>query len=117
MRRVLASRYATSSSDDEMTEGDAFTQTIDQALAVMNGDITNRLSGSGRGSLLGGLMNRFKNEEERLHALYLMTLGRRAGKAESSRMLEYVRSEKDTAKAWEDLLFALLATTEFATNH
>lgn len=117
MRRVLASRYATSSSDDEMTEGDAFTQTIDQALAVMNGDITNRLSGSGRGSLLGSLMNRFKNEEERLHALYLMTLGRRAGKAESSRMLEYVRSEKDTAKAWEDLLFALLATTEFATNH
>ncbi|KAA0214611.1 DUF1553 domain-containing protein [bacterium] len=117
MRRVLASRYATSSSDDEMTEGDAFTQTIDQALAVMNGDITNRLSGSGRGTLLGGLMNRFKNEEERLHALYLMTLGRRAGKAECSRMLEYVRTEKDTGKAWEDLLFALLATTEFATNH
>ncbi|NUO17817.1 MAG: uracil-DNA glycosylase, partial [Planctomycetaceae bacterium] len=28
-----------------------------------------------------------------------------------------LRNLTDKAKAWEDLLFALLATTEFATNH
>ncbi len=117
MRRVLASRYATASTDDEMTEGDSFTQTIDQALAVMNGDVTNRLSAAGRGSIISALLTKLKDDEERIDALFLATLGRKPTSAESRKMLAHVRSEKGSPKAWEDVLFALIATTEFATNH
>jgi len=117
MRRTLAARYATSSTDDEMSEGDAFTQTIDQALAVMNGDITNRLSGSGRGTIIGALIEKVKDDDERVKALYLAALGRTPSPNETRRFVGYVRSEKGSAKAWEDVLFAILATTEFATNH
>lgn len=117
MRRVLASRYATASTDDEMTEGDSFTQTIDQALAVMNGDVTNRLSASGRGSIITALLTKIKDDEERLDALFLAALGRKPTSAEARKMLAHVRAEKSSPRAWEDVLFALIATTEFATNH
>ena len=117
MRRVLASRYATASTDDEMTEGDSFTQTIDQALAVMNGDVTNRLSASGRGSIITALLTKIKDDEERLDALFLSALGRKPTSAEARKMLAHVRAEKSSPRAWEDVLFALIATTEFATNH
>jgi hypothetical protein len=117
MRRVLASRYATASTDDEMTEGDSFTQTIDQALAVMNGDVTNRLSAAGRGSVIQTLLSKMKDDDARVEALFLATLGRAPSRAEAKKMLDHVRSEKSSPKAWEDVLFALMATTEFATNH
>jgi hypothetical protein len=117
MRRVLSSRYATASSDDEMTESDNFSQTIDQALAVMNGEITNRLSGSGRGTVIGTILDRVKDDEERVSALYLTALSRKPTSKETTRAMSYIRGEKNSPKAWEDLLFAILATTEFATNH
>jgi hypothetical protein len=117
MRRVLASRYATASSDDEMTEADNFSQTVDQALAVMNGEVTNRISGSGRGTVVGAILEKVKDDDERVKALYLSVLSRAPSQKELSRTLSYVHGEKGAPKAWEDVLFALLATTEFATNH
>jgi hypothetical protein len=44
-------------------------------------------------------------------------LSRRPTNAEKTRLLHYVGSTKDTAAAYEDIMFALLAGSEFATNH
>ncbi|MCC6573306.1 MAG: DUF1553 domain-containing protein [Planctomycetes bacterium] len=116
-RRRMAMQFVGQSTDDEMTEADGFSLSIDQALAVMNGNITNRLSGSGRGTVLGDLAEKFKDSGERLRVLYLMVLTREPGKDESRRMLEFLAAGKNSPKAWEDVLFALLMTTEFATDH
>jgi hypothetical protein len=63
------------------------------------------------------LLSKMKDDDARVEALFLATLGRAPSRAEAKKMLDHVRSEKSSPKAWEDVLFALMATTEFATNH
>jgi hypothetical protein len=117
MRRGLAQAYARASSDDEMTESDGFTLTIDQALAVLNGDLTNRIAGSGRGSMLGDVMRAERDPAARLERVILTVLARMPSGEESQRLLAYVEEQGGSNAAWEDVVFALLSTTEFATNH
>ncbi|MCB9892908.1 MAG: DUF1553 domain-containing protein [Planctomycetes bacterium] len=115
--RWAAGRYASLSMDDEMNSGENFTMSINQALAVMNGQFTNALSGSGKDSLLERIGNSFKTYDERVDALYLTVLSRRPTKAESTKLKKYFEDAEVPTTAAEDLLYALLMTTEFATNH
>ncbi|MCA8936450.1 MAG: DUF1553 domain-containing protein [Planctomycetes bacterium] len=117
IRRSMAQNYSKLSSDDEMNEADGFSLTIDQALLVMNGDVTNNLSGSRRGSVVWKLMNELKDDEARITRLYLTVLGREPARDELVDMKKYVKETKDASEAYEDIMFALLASTEFATNH
>lgn len=111
--RWAAGRYASLSNDDEMNQSEDFTMSIVQALAVMNGQFTNALAATGKDSLLKRITERFETGDQRIDALYLTVLSRRPTDAERKRVQTYV---KGTPEA-EDLLFALLMTTEFATNH
>ncbi|MCA8915984.1 MAG: DUF1553 domain-containing protein [Planctomycetes bacterium] len=115
--RWAAGRYASLSQDDEMNSGENFTMSINQALAVMNGQFTNALSGSGKDSLLERIGNSFKTYDERVEALYLTVLSRRPTRAEAKTLEAYFKEAKVPTAAAEDLLYALLMTTEFATNH
>ena len=117
LRRTMAQGFARLSSDDEMTEAEGFSLTIDQALSVMNSELTQALTGSGRGSIIQGLQRDFKDDKDRLDELYLTVLGRYPTAAERVTMLGFVKDQNGGAVAWEDILFALLAGTEFATNH
>src|SRR5690606_34484806 len=104
-------------SDDEMVEADSFSLTIDQALLVMNGEVTNGLSGSRRGSVVWKLVNETKDDDQRIEKLFLTVLGRKPDSGELRNMKAHGKESKDLNAAYEDLMFALLATTEFATNH
>lgn len=115
LRRTMAQNYTRSSSDDEMTEADGFTMSIDQALAVMNGDITNRITGSNRGTMLAELLRRQTDDRQRLDELFLRVLSRYPTAAERGAMLAYAKQNAG-AQAWEDIMFALIAGTEFATR-
>ncbi|MCC7509887.1 MAG: DUF1553 domain-containing protein [Planctomycetes bacterium] len=117
MRRTMAQGFARLSSDDEMTEAEGFSLTIDQALAVMNSELTQSLTGSGRGSIIQGLQRDFKDDTARLDELFLKIVGRFPTSAERGTMLGYLKDQKGSTAAWEDIVFALLAGTEFATNH
>lgn len=117
LRRTMAAGFSSQSSDDEMTDADGFTLTIDQALAVMNGDITNCIAGSGRGTIAAELVQKVKGEDARIETLYLTVLSRRPTSSETSRLKKYLSEQKDVTAAYEDILFALLAGSEFATNH
>lgn len=114
--RWAAGRYARISGDDEMTASEGFTQTIDQALAVMNGQFTNSLAGRGDDSLLRRIVAEYP-ESQRIEALYLTILSRKPTGAESALLAKHFAEAKDKTAAAEDLLFALLMTTELATNH
>lgn len=117
LRRNMAQTFASQSEDDEMTEADSFALTIDQALAVMNGDVTNRIAGTGRGTIAYELVQKVKGDDARIETLFLTVLTRRPTNAETTRMKKYVSEQKDPVAAYEDILFALLAGSEFATNH
>jgi hypothetical protein len=117
MRRSMAQDYALVGNDDEMTEAEGFSLTIDQALLVMNGDVTAALSGATRGSTVWKLVNEVKSDDARIEKLYLTVLGRKPDSSEQRTMKAYVKDSKNASEAYEDMMFALLASTEFATNH
>jgi molybdopterin converting factor small subunit len=117
MRRNLAQDYARVGNDDEMVEQDGFSLTIDQALLVMNGEVTAALSGSTRGSTVWKLVNEIKTDDARIEKLYLTVFGRKPDSDEQRTMKAYVKGSKNATEAYEDIMFALLASTEFATNH
>ena len=121
LRRTLSATYASRSSDDEMMDAESFTLTIDQALQVMNGGLTSKISEYKKGQPVYEIIKSNKEPAERVQALYLRVLARKATEAETKRTLEYigdtVRAGSKIEQAWEDVLFALLMTTEFATNH
>jgi hypothetical protein len=120
IRRGLASKYATLTADDEMNEAEGFSLTIDQALEVMNGDVTRRIGGSLNGTLLFELFEETKDDAERVRQLYLAVLTRQPSERELKRALDFISTERKTrkdAQIYEDVFFALVSTTEFATNH
>ncbi len=117
LRRTAAARYARLATDDEMAESESFTLSIDQALAVMNGAFTNKISMIGGDSLLARIFKETNDPAGRIKALYLGVLCREPSEAELIRALDWVKAPARAPKIYEDLMFALLMTTEFATNH
>ena len=121
LRRTMCASYASRTSDDEMVDAETFSLTIDQALQVMNGSLTSKLSEYKKGQPIYEIIKGNKEVAARVEALYLRVLARKPSEAETKRTLEYigdtVRAGSKVEQAWEDVLFALLMTTEFATNH
>lgn len=121
LRRGLANQYSALASDDERMQSDTFTLSIDQALSILNGDVTRRLSDSRNGSLIYSIVRDFKKTGERVEGLYLAILSRRPTLREKTRALEYIaelaKEEQPEQIALEDLFYALVSSTEFATNH
>jgi hypothetical protein len=98
-----------------------FTLSINQALSILNGEVTRRLSDSRNGSLVYAIMRDCKTTEERVDGMYLAILSRRAKLTEKSRTLDFLKelAAEGTPEqlGLEDLFYALVSTTEFATNH
>jgi hypothetical protein len=117
LRRTMAANYSRATSDDEMTESDAFTLSIDQALAVMNGNLTASITSSRPGSLIASVLRREREDTRRLEELFIAMLTRKPTAEEQTTMLKYISEQDNSRAAWEDILYALLTTTEFATNH
>ena len=117
VRRSASRNFASYTEDDEMIEADAFSLTIDQALLLMNGKETNFLSDWSRGSVLDTVVSAHKDDAARIEQLYLIVLSRRPTAIETKRMLDYAKESKGSEGAWEDILFSLLVSSEFSTNH
>ncbi|MCB9933317.1 MAG: DUF1549 domain-containing protein [Planctomycetes bacterium] len=118
LRRGLAARYAALASDDERMQSDTFTLSIDQALSILNGEVTRRLSDSRNGSLIYAIMRDHAETAERVENLYLAILSRQPTLGEKRRALEFLAELKQPEQVGlEDLFYALVSSTEFATNH
>ncbi len=127
--------------DDEGGGSEAFGGTVPQGLFLLNGDVVNNLLVQPRISVVPGLVDRLPNERERIEDLYLRTLSREPTAAELARLTRFVKTadapetaEPEPARgkrkgaarrtdeqrrhaAYADVLWALLASSEFATNH
>jgi hypothetical protein len=85
---------------------------IPQALRLMNAP---RLNNPG---LLRPMLDARKGPSEVLESLYLRTLSRRPRSDEVTRLTAYLRKfEGEPVRAYSDVLWVLLNSSEFATNH
>jgi hypothetical protein len=58
-----------------------------------------------------------RSDRDRIEDVYLATLSRRPTVEEVQQVLPYLEKAKDRPKAYQDLLWALINTREFAFNH
>jgi hypothetical protein len=90
-----------------------------QALVLLNGAELTEATAVGRGPLLVALESPLFSEGDRLETMFLATLTRFPTKQERAIFLKHIesRSPSEKNKAWSDVLWALLNTAEFSTNH
>jgi hypothetical protein len=127
--------------DDDEGNGDAsYEGTVPQGLFLLNSQVVNGLLANPRVSVVPKVMAQHAAEKDRIRALFLRTLSREPTAEESRRFAEHVRAAapkgadgaKDGAKgrgkrfrggedpaaaAYADVLWALVSSSEFGTNH
>jgi len=87
---------------------------IPQALAMMNmPKIHQAIQGKGAQTMLGRLLSETSNDESRTVDLYLRVLAREPTGEELTNAQEYIASVGTASAAYEDLLWALLNSSEF----
>jgi hypothetical protein len=90
-----------------------------QALTLLNGADLAEATDPVRGPLLGSIEAPFLTDDDRLRTLFLATFSRQPTDEELTLCREQLKkySESDRAKAYSDILWALLNSAEFALNH
>jgi hypothetical protein len=105
--------------DDEMAEANKFDGSMPQQLLLLNGELTNEGARVGPEGVLGGIL-RFRHDPgDRLDEMMLAAYTRRATPEEKALFTERLANlnGKGERRAYEDLYFALLTSTEAVTNH
>jgi hypothetical protein len=89
--------------------------TLAQALHLLNGDtIEGKL---GRSTVIPGMLKAGRTPGEILDELFIRTLSRKPSEPEKKRLLPLLTANATDRKAYDDVLWALLNSTEFAFNH
>jgi hypothetical protein len=101
--------------DDEMADADGFSASVPQALLLLNGGLTNEGVVARSGGSLDQILTASSDTDERLEDLWLTVYGRKPGADELELGREAVA--RGDASAWEDLMFAMLYSSEFGSNH
>jgi hypothetical protein len=91
------------------------TSSIPQALALLNSPrINSAVRSLSDETLLGRLLETVDDDEDLVVELYLRTLSREPTDRELEVALDYCRTSRDRAVAFEDLFWALLNSSEFS---
>lgn len=87
---------------------------IPQALFLMNSpELARAMSGRQRGTSLGRLLAEVPEDKDLVAELYLRCLAREPKETELATCLDHVRTVDDRTEAFEDILWALVNSTEF----
>lgn len=99
------------SSRPEEVEG-----SVSQALLLMNNPLlAAKIRASGT-NLLARVLASYSRDDEALRVLYLRTLARRPTDREAERCRQHIARAGDRAEAFEDILWALINSTEYQTR-
>ena len=88
-----------------------------QALLLMKAPGLSRQITSRPGTMLGNLLNEVSSDRQAVQELYLKTLSRRPNRKELATNLKYIQQVGNRAEAFEDILWALINTSEFKTRN
>lgn len=113
--RKALREYSFVFADDEMASADAFTGNVPQALLLLNGALTNQAVIAREGSALDELLE-LRSGEARIEALWRTAYARDPTLDERAWAHGVLGDNRDPA-AFEDLLFAMLQSGEFNSNH
>ena len=103
--------------DDEMAAGpDGFTAGVPQALLLLNGALSNQGVIAREGSSLARILDAHTDTDNRLRALWLTVYGRPPRSDELALGRDAV-GDGDDVQHWEDLMFAMVYSAEFSSNH
>lgn len=101
---------------DPSLKPDEVEGSVTQALLLMNNPtIHQRIEAKGT-NLLGRVLTAYPQDEDALRILYLRTLARQPTDREMRKCLDYLAKVSGRAEAFEDLLWALINSTEFQTK-
>jgi hypothetical protein len=103
--------FHTEADDDASAMAD-YAHGIPQVLRLMNSAQMNDTT-----AVVGKLMKAESAPEKLVEALYLRILSRLPTPSETKRMTAYVKSEKDAARGYNDIMWVLLNSSEFMFNH
>jgi hypothetical protein len=101
--------------DDEMGSADGFSASVPQALLLLNGGLTNQGVVSRSGSALDRILSATNDTDARLEDLWLTAYGRVPTSDEL--VLGRAAVARAATNDWEDLMFAMLYSSEFGSNH
>ena len=114
-------------SDDEGSRDlDDYSGSIPQALMMLNGSLLNDGTSASQDNTLKRILAEGRNDKTRggldetnyvIGEIFLAILGRMPEAWETTCLKKFVENESDWNKAWEDVFWALMNTTEFVTNH
>jgi hypothetical protein len=80
-----------------------------------NPQVQQRIKATGN-NFLARVLTANESDESALDKVYLQTLARKPSEREKSRCLEHVKKAPQRNEAFEDILWALLNSTEFQTR-
>jgi hypothetical protein len=101
---------------DPSLKADEVEGSVPQALLLMNNpQINQRIQARGT-NLLARILTYYTQDDEALRMLYLRTLARKPTDREMDKCRDYIRKAGDRTEAFEDILWALLNSTEFQTK-
>ena len=101
---------------DPSAKADEVEGSVTQALLLMNSpNINNRIRATGT-NLLGRILTAYPNDDEALKMVYLRTLARKPTDREFDKCRDYIKNINRRQEAFEDILWALLNSTEFQTK-
>jgi hypothetical protein len=101
---------------DPSTPSDEVTGTIPQALLLMNGPQIDQAVQARPGRMLGRLLAETPDDDAAVASLYLRVLARAPNQDERAACRAYLARVRPRAEAFEDLLWALLNSTEFLSR-
>jgi hypothetical protein len=112
----LESQFKQEFEFDPSLKADEVEGSIAQALMLMNNPTINqRLKAEGT-NLLGRILKSYPTDDQALRILYLRTLARKPTDAEAQRCREYIEKAGNRTEGFEDILWALINSTEFQTK-
>ena len=103
--------------DDEMGTADAFSGSVPQALLLLNGELVQTGVSDIRGTTVYDVLDTHAKPSARVDALYLRVYGRLPTTAQRDRALALLDEREHGSSAYEDLMHAMLLSSEFLTIH
>ncbi|HEX5273070.1 MAG TPA: DUF1549 domain-containing protein, partial [Gemmataceae bacterium] len=101
---------------DPSTKSDEVEGSIPQALLLMNNPQINQKIQARGTNLLGRILTAYPDNDEALRMVYLRALARKPTDRETDRCRAYIAKAGSRAEAFEDILWALINSTEFQTK-
>jgi hypothetical protein len=111
--------------DDEMADSDTFDGSMPQALLLLNGEVTNSGTRAGEDGVLDTILRSSRDPAQRLQDIFLAVYARPPTVEEARWLLPQLADATPAApargggarRAYEDLFFSLLISSESVTNH